>query len=76
MPHVLGPAGNPPPGPCDCRTLTAADADKPISHIHIRTSYGPLAVPTSVVRHWDRYGWPSDGTLREMVHDQQKENHA
>jgi hypothetical protein len=25
---------------------------------------------------WGRYGWPSDGTLREMVHDQQKENHA
>lgn len=41
--------------------------------VTVWTEYGPLTIPTSVLALWRKHGWPSEGTLREMVHNQHKE---
>lgn len=36
----------------------------------IYTEYGPLTAPMSLLRTWDRYGWPDEPVLQQMVTDQ------
>jgi hypothetical protein len=33
----------------------------------IQTSQGPLAVPNSLIKLWDEYGWPEEDVVRRMV---------
>jgi hypothetical protein len=38
----------------------------------VNTEYGPLTVDTSLLKLWNKYGWPEDRVLRQMV-EQQRE---
>lgn len=76
MPWLTADNQGPPPCTCSaCKPTRFLDpAIVPTSGpVTVQTPYGPLTIPHSVWVRWRQHGWPSDSTLREMVHNQHKE---
>lgn len=38
----------------------------------VNTEFGPLDIDVTVLRLWNRYGWPADRVLAQMVADQKQ----
>lgn len=38
---------------------------------HVNTEFGRLAVPTSLLALWNKAGWPTDETLKQMAAEQE-----